>query len=205
MPRPPDLTAAIVTGPAPGGPALATGAASGAAIAIRPIRADDGERLQASHARLSPESRYRRFLSAKPHLSGSDARYLVEIDGCDHVALVATLPELEGEPIVGVARYVRLPENREVAEVAIVVNDDYQRRGMGAELVQRLAQAAVQRGVRRFRATMLGDNVPIHRLFERLAAGPIERSRIGGLSEMELPLPGAESPGADCGEPPAAP
>ena len=201
MPRPPDLVT---------GPALATGAApgavlpTGAAIAIRPIRADDGERLQASHARLSPESRYRRFLSAKPQLSGSDARYLVEIDGCDHFALVATLPELEGEPIVGVARYVRLPENREVAEVAIVVNDDYQRRGMGAELVHRLAQAAVQRGVRRFQATMLGDNIAIHRLFEGLAAGPIERRRIGGLSEMEFSLPGAAMPGADCGEPPAA-
>jgi RimJ/RimL family protein N-acetyltransferase len=171
------------------------------AVWIREIRHDDHDRLRDSHERLSPESRYRRFLAAKPQLTSADARYLVEIDGCDHFALVATLPEAEGQPIVGVARFVRLPEDREIAEVAIVVNDAYQRRGMGAELVSRLAEAAVARGVRRFRATMLSDNLAIHRVLENLAAGPIERRRLGGLSEMDLPLPGAESPGADCGAP----
>jgi RimJ/RimL family protein N-acetyltransferase len=168
-------------------------------ISIREIRGDDHERLRDSHDRLSPESRYRRFLAAKPQLSRADVRYLVEVDGCDHFALVATLPEGDGERIVGVARFVRLPDNREVAEMAIVVNDDHQRRGMGAELVTRLAQAAVERGVRRFRATMLADNLGIQRLLENLAAGPVERRRLGGLSEMEVPLPGAEAPGADCG------
>ena len=170
------------------------------AVSIRPIRDDDHDRLRDHHERLSPESRYRRFLAAKPQLTSADARYLVEIDGCDHFALVATLPEVEGEPIVGVARFVRLPGDREVAEVAVVVNDAYQRRGMGAELVSRLAQEAVARGVRRFRATMLADNPAIHRLLENLAAGPVQRRRIGGLSEMEFPLPGAESAGADCGD-----
>jgi RimJ/RimL family protein N-acetyltransferase len=168
-------------------------------VSIRPIGVDDHDRLRDHHERLSPESRYRRFLAAKPQLTSADARYLVEIDGCDHYALVATLPDAAGEPIVGVARFVRLPANREVAEVAIVVNDAYQRQGMGAELVSRLAQEAVARGVRRFRATMLADNLGVHRLFEGLAAGPIEHLRLGGLSEMEFPLPGAESPGGDCG------
>ncbi len=79
-------------------------------VLIRPIRADDGERLSASHARLSPESRYRRFLSAKPELTGADVRYLVEVDGIDHIALVATQPSLPGEPIVAVARCIRVPE-----------------------------------------------------------------------------------------------
>ena len=173
-------------------------------VLIRPIRADDGERLRDSHARLSPESRYRRFLAAKPHLSSSDTRYLVEVDGCDHVALVATLPDVADEPIVAVARYIRLPESREVAEVAIVVNDDFQGQGMGAELVRRLAQAAVARGVRRFRATMLADNIGIQRLLAGLADGPIERGRLGGLTEMEFALPGADRAGADCGAPVAA-
>ena len=171
------------------------------AVAIRPIRDDDHERLRTHHDRLSPESRYRRFLSAKPQLTSADARYLVEIDGCDHFALVATLPEAEGAPIVGVARFIRMPDDRELAEVAIVVNDDHQRHGVGAELVGRLAEAAVARGVRRFRATMLADNLPIHRLLENLAAGTVQRRRLGGLSEMEFALPGAETPGADCGDP----
>ena len=83
----------------------------GRQVAIRPIGPDDHERLRASHARLSPESRYRRFLATKPELTSADARYLVEIDGSDHFALVATLPGEPDEPIVAVARYIRLPDD----------------------------------------------------------------------------------------------
>jgi RimJ/RimL family protein N-acetyltransferase len=161
----------------------------GREIAIRPIRADDGDRLRASHARLSPESRYRRFLAAKPELSSADARYLVEIDGSDHFALVATAPDQDGTPIVGVARYIRSPDDREAAEFAIVVADAYQGQGLGTELVARLGDAAVARGVRRFRATMLADNVAIHRLMERVAGGTLDERRFGEVSEVEVDLP----------------
>ncbi len=134
----------------------------GRQVAIRPIGPDDHERLRASHARLSPESRYRRFLATKPELSSADARYLVEVDGSDHLALVATLPDEPDEPIVAVARYIRLPDDPAAAEYAIVVGDDYQRQGLAGELMTRLAHAAVARGVKRFRATMLADNIAIH-------------------------------------------
>jgi RimJ/RimL family protein N-acetyltransferase len=167
-------------------------------IVIRPIDAGDSERLRDSHERLSPETRYRRFLAVKPHLTKADVRYLVDIDGSNHVALVATLPEAEGAPIVGVARFIRIPEEPEVAEVAIVVDDALQRRGVGTELLARLAEQAVARGVRRFRATMLADNVAVHRLFESLSAGPTDRRRVGELSEMEFPLPAVGA-----GDPPA--
>ena len=73
-------------------------------VAVRPIRADDSERLSATHARLSPESRYRRFLATKPELTVADVRYLVDVDGIDHIALVATRQSPDGEQIVGVAR-----------------------------------------------------------------------------------------------------
>jgi RimJ/RimL family protein N-acetyltransferase len=158
-------------------------------IVIRPINAGDRERLRDSHERLSPESRYRRFLAVKPHLTTSDVRYLVDIDGHDHVALVATLPDVEGEPIVAVARFVRIPEEPEVAEVAIVVGDAYQGRGVGTALLARLAEEAVAVGVLRFRATMLATNLAVHRLFESLSAGPTSRRRLGEISEMEFPLP----------------
>ena len=62
----------------------------GRQVGIRPIRADDAVRLREAHTRLSPETRYRRFLAAKPQLSAADSRYLVEVDGSDHFALVAT-------------------------------------------------------------------------------------------------------------------
>lgn len=169
-------------------------------LVIRPIRADDDERLRAHHGRLSPESRYRRFLSAKPELTGADVRYLVDVDGCDHHALVATVQGSDGtEEFVGVARYIRFPEHRSVAEVAVVVVDGHQHRGIGSELVARLAAAAVARGVHRFRATMLAENFAVQRLFESLADGPVERRRLGSLVEMEFGLPGAAHAGVDCG------
>jgi acetyltransferase len=163
----------------------------GREVAIRPIRPDDHERLRASHARLSPESRYRRFLATKPELSSADARYLVEIDGSDHLALVATLPNEPGEPIVAVARYVRAPDDPAAAEFAIVVADAYQRQGLAGELMARLADAAARRGVTRFRATMLADNLAIHRVVAGLADGPVRREQLGSISEVEFDLAAA--------------
>jgi GNAT superfamily N-acetyltransferase len=158
-------------------------------VLIRPIRADDGERLSASHARLSPESRYRRFLSAKPELTGADVRYLVEVDGIDHIALVATQPSRPGEPIVAVARCIRVPGSPDTGEVAIAVADALQGQGIGTRLVGRLAELAVAQGITRFRATMLSENLPIQRLLTGLAAGPVNRVHHGETTEMELELP----------------
>jgi RimJ/RimL family protein N-acetyltransferase len=158
-------------------------------VTIRPIQADDTERLQLSHDRLSPESRYRRFMSAKPHLTAADARYLVDIDGCHHYALVATVAEPEGEAIIAVARFVRQPDDPRAAEFAIVVGDQWQRQGLGGELLGRLADAAVTRGVERFRAAMLTDNVAIHCLVGRFAGTVTHRTRSGNLSEVEFELP----------------
>ncbi len=161
----------------------------GTPVEIREIGADDGERLQASHARLSPESRYRRFLGAKPTLSEADARYLVEIDGFGHYALVATtsVDGHQGE-IVAVARFVALPETPRTAEFAIVVGDAYQRQGLASGLMDRLAAAAVARGIERFRAVMLSDNVAIPRLLKRVAVGDVQTHVRGAETEMEIGL-----------------
>ena len=172
-------------------------------VRIRPIQADDGVRLQASHARLSPESRYRRFLGAKPTLSESDARYLVSVDGSDHVAYVATttVNGREGE-IVAVARFIRLADAPSTAEFAIVVGDAHQRRGLATEMLRRLAVAAGRRGITRFRATMLADNVAIQRMLERLAVGEVSYTRRGSVTEMEITLP--EAPPRTADDPPTA-
>ena len=161
----------------------------GTEVAIRPIRADDGERLKAAHERLSPEARYKRFLSAKPTLTSSDARYLVEIDGSDHVALVATAPDGGDEgAIIAVARYVRVPDDPSSAEMAIVVDDRYQRQGLAKLLLAKLALTATEHGVQRFRATTLTDNIAIYRLLEQLAHGEMKAVRRGSLTELELRL-----------------
>ena len=157
-------------------------------VLIRPIRADDGERLSASHDRLSPETRYRRFLSAKPQLSGADIEYLVHVDGVDHIALVATQPTIPGKPIVAVARCIRVPSSPDVGEFAIVVADALQGQGVGTRLVGRLAELAVAQGITRFRATILSENLPIQRLLTGMAAGPVTRTYYGETMEMELDL-----------------
>jgi acetyltransferase len=168
------------------------GLPDGRLLIIRPIRADDVERLQAAHGRLSPMTRYRRFMTSKPYLSAADAVYLSDVDGYNHYALVATFAALDEDPdapIVAVARFVRSREDATVAEFAIVVGDEWQGLGVGRELMGRLVDAAGTRGIERFQATMLADNLAIQRLSERFAAGPIHRLRKGNTYEVEFALP----------------
>jgi GNAT superfamily N-acetyltransferase len=154
----------------------------GRAVLIRPIRPDDKQRLDAGFRALSPLSRYRRFLAPKPRLTSSDLRYLTEVDGRDHVALVALAagaPDL----LVAVGRFIRLADAPETAEFAIVVADSWQGRGLGRALAERLAGAARERGIRRFQALTLEDNAPVHRLIARLARHLEHDSQGGGVRE----------------------
>ena len=157
-------------------------------VMIRPIRPDDADRLRAAHDRLSPETKYRRFLAPKPHLSALETRYLVDVDGSTHYALVATAVG-HPERIIAVGRFVRLPEDPDTAEFAIVVGDPYHREGLATELVGRLADAAAARGVARFRATMLAENVAAQRLVRRLAGSGARHRRRGIVDELDIKLP----------------
>ncbi len=141
---------------------------TGKRIAFRYIRPDDKERLAAALGRLSPESQRRRFLTPKPRFSTSELRYLTELDGFDHVAVLAVLAD-DPDAIVGVGRFVRLTDLPDTAELAIVVGDPYQGQGLGRELGRLLADEARVRSVRRFTATMLGENVAAHRLFHSIS------------------------------------
>ena len=119
---------------------------------VRPIRADDAERLVRFHSRLSSETIYFRFFAPYPELSDRDVTRFVTVDYSERVALVAT----EGGELIAVARYDRL--NSRDAEVAFVVRDDHQGRGLGAVLLEHLAAAAWERGLRRFVAEVLPNN-----------------------------------------------
>lgn len=160
---------------------------NGREVLIRPIRPDDGARLQVAHDRLSPLTRYRRFLASKPRLSPTEVRYLVDIDGSSHVALIATSPDDTGW-ILAVGRFVRLADEPTAAEFAIVVADHIQGQGLGTELLERLADAAVACGITRFRATMLAENEPAHRLVRRLARRQARTRRGGPVEEIEIDL-----------------
>ena len=140
----------------------------GTEIDFRHIRPDDKENLESALQRLSPESRHKRFLAPKPSFNAAELRYLTEIDGFDHVAVLAVRAE-EPDTIVGVGRFVRLRDLPDTAEVAIVVGDAVQGQGLGRELGRRLAEEARESGIRRFTATLLGDNVAAHRLFHAIS------------------------------------
>jgi acetyltransferase len=142
--------------------------ADGTRVRIRPIRPGDKALLADGLARLSPESARRRFLAAKPRFSAAELRYLTEVDGHDHVALVAVLASDPG-CLVAVARSVRLREQPDTAEMAVVVGDPWQGLGLGAAVSEALADAVLHTGVRRIAATMLGDNVAARRLLRRIA------------------------------------
>ena len=103
------------------------------------------------------------------------------------MALVAERPNAPVRALIGVARYVRLPDDPEAAEVAVVVADHWQGRGLGTLLVDELAPRARARGVRRFTATMASDNAPAHRLFEKLARHA-EEHRHGAVTDVVTDL-----------------
>lgn len=131
---------------------------NGVEVILRPVIPADKLLLAQGMDDFSPESRYQRFLGAREGLSEADLRYLTEVDGVDHFAIGALVWPDQG---VGVARFVRFGEEREVAEPAIAVLDSYQNIGLGRTLFTRLAAAARERGIRRFHGSMLSGNKPM--------------------------------------------
>lgn len=166
---------------------MLTRLADGTRVVIREIRPEDKRMLAKGLELLSEETRRRRFLAAKPRFTSAELRYLTEIDGDRHFALVAVLAE-ELDHVVGVARFVVLPGTGGTAETAIVVGDPWQRRGLGRRLALLLADAARERGVKRFSATMLSDNPAALALMRTLATRLRGGAHSGGVREMVAEL-----------------
>lgn len=172
---------------------------------LRDIRSTDKAALVRFHRHLSAETRYRRYHAAKGELTRSDLRYLTEVDGHHHVALVAEVPPpgLEGvagpvadfvgvpevPDLVGVARLVGDPEHPGEAEVAIVVRDDEHGHGVGADLIAGVLDRGRQEGMRTAVALVQADNHRALRLFQGL--GFRQRSSYGPVVELvhELDAP----------------
>jgi GNAT superfamily N-acetyltransferase len=158
----------------------------GSRVRVRQGHSSDRDLLLRGFARLSTESRYRRFLSPKPELSEANIHYLTEIDHHDHEAMIA-LAEATGEGI-GVARYVRDPERPAAAEVAVTVIDDWQGRGLGTLLLEVLSARAREEGITIFTALMLASN---HEMMDLIKAlGPVRIvDEEAGTVEIEMPIP----------------
>lgn len=159
---------------------------TGIKLEVRPIEATDAEALREGYTELSDESKRARFHTAAHELTESQIRYLTEIDHDTHEALVAETETKTGERGVAVARYVRLDEEPEVAEVAITVADEYQDQGVGSAILDELSQLAFSRGVRWFRGWVLPSNRKAIDFFTSRGAASRYRE---GLIVVELPLP----------------
>jgi RimJ/RimL family protein N-acetyltransferase len=163
---------------------------NGTRVLLRPLRPTDRELYLRGFEHLSPQTRYMRFFSPKPRLSDAEVHYFVDVDHHDHEAIVAI--DLSGGEGIGVARYVRDPAQPGAAEISITVADDHQGRGLGALLLEFVAERAAEEGVERLRASVLADNTRMLSLIR--SRWPYHLVRRGPASVLELefdltPLP----------------
>lgn len=143
----------------------------GLRVRFRLIGPADKAAIAAGFERLSSESRYRRFFAQKKALSPAELQFYANPDGMDHFALGAVVLDAQGREGdgVGIGRFMRLPGEPDVAEIALTVADAYQRRGIGQMLLEGLMAAASERGIRRIRCHLLADNARMHHLIEQVS------------------------------------
>jgi GNAT superfamily N-acetyltransferase len=159
---------------------VTTAVVGGRRLWLRLLEPNDANLLRRFFWRLSSETVYRRFMAPIKAPSSALLERLVDVDHCDREALIA----LDERGIVGVARYGTVGATH---DVAVVVADDWQGRGVGALLLRRLASIARARGITSFHATMLGDN----RRAQSLVLGLSPKTTIrfeSGYLEADIPL-----------------
>lgn len=158
----------------------------GGVVHLRPILPSDADAVVDFHSRLSERTRYMRYFGAHPHIPPGELERLTVVDHHARVALVVVL----GAEVIAVGCYEGTygPDGIEIvgpAEVAFVVRDDHQSRGLGSILLEHLAAAARERGVRRFEAEVLGQNTQMTRVF-RDAGFELSREFDEGVLHLEF-------------------
>jgi RimJ/RimL family protein N-acetyltransferase len=175
----------------------------GTPVTLRHIRPEDESALTALYERLSPESSYQRFFTVMRRLPPDWVHILANVDYDRRMAIVALGP---GGELIGVARYA-YDERAKEAEIAIVIEDRWQGRGVGTRLLGELVGYAEGRGIRRFRAYVLADNLRMLKLIRR-ATRILDRKLDSGVMSLLLEPPAHPEPAVDPGGaavPPTAP
>jgi RimJ/RimL family protein N-acetyltransferase len=156
----------------------------GTSIHIRPIRPEDQHSLIEIFNRSSPQTVYQRFFTALPELTPDMARHLSNVNTTNRLALVA---ETDAGP-VGVVRY-EPTDDPDVVELALVLVDDWQNRGLGRILLREILRAARRNGIRRFRADVLAENRRMLRLLAT-EARILDRKTEAGVTSILLSFRG---------------
>jgi GNAT superfamily N-acetyltransferase len=165
----------------------------GTRLTIRPIQLDDKLRLQELFFRLSSESIYFRFLGQRKELPDKEAEQFANVDCRTRMALVTVNEQYGRSNIVAVAQYDALtPDEPDIAEVAIVVEDGYQGRGLGTFLAKRLVAYAIKHGIRFFQFAVHQGNTRVLHLV-RHSGLPLNIKTCCGIWEMRVDLIDATS------------
>ncbi|MEU4639871.1 GNAT family N-acetyltransferase [Micromonospora sp. NPDC023814] len=155
----------------------------GTTVQLRPIRPSDGPGIVAMHSRFSERTRYLRYFSPYPRIPERDLHRFVNVDHRDREAFVV----LAGDRIVAVGRYERLGPDAPEAEVAFVVEDAYQGRGIGSVLLEHLADAARRTGIANFVAEVLPANGAMLRVFSDFGY-QLQRQFADGVVHLTFPI-----------------
>ncbi|MFC7914791.1 GNAT family N-acetyltransferase [Streptomyces sp. NPDC057386] len=162
----------------------------GGTARIRPITADDADRLVSFYEQVSDESKYYRFFAPYPRLSAKDVHRFTHHDFVDRVGLAATV----GGEFIATVRYDRIGADgmpasapADEAEVAFLVQDAHQGRGVASALLEHIAAVARERGIRRFAAEVLPANTKMIKVFTD-AGYTQKRSFEDGVVRLELDL-----------------
>jgi GNAT superfamily N-acetyltransferase len=155
-------------------------------LRLRPIEPADAPALQDAFEHLSPLSRYHRFHAGMAHLPPELLERLTQVDGVDHVALVAIERCPEGDAGVGVARFVRVAGQPDTAEVAVTVIERAQGRGVARRLLAALAPLARERAITTFTMHVLAGNSRVRRMAKSL--GAVAKGFEAGVISYAVPV-----------------
>ncbi|MGY1822131.1 bifunctional acetate--CoA ligase family protein/GNAT family N-acetyltransferase [Geodermatophilus sp. SYSU D00079] len=162
-------------------------AADGGTLHLRPICPEDADGLVGLMDRSSDQTRYYRFFGPMKRLSDRDLHRFTHVDHDSRVAFVLVL----GDQVIGVGRYDRYPGTND-AEVAFLIEDAHQGRGLGSVLLEHLAAAARERGIDRFVAEVLAQNNRMVRVFLDAGYTP-ERTYEEGVVHLTFPIAPTET------------
>ena len=152
--------------------------ADGSGVRMRPIHPDDAPRLQEFHSRLSGNTAYQRFFAIVKRLPADWARDLATVDYRQRLALVVEAYAGGEWVLIAVGRYDATGE-ADTVEVAFVVQDSWQNRGLGTILFEEILRAATARSYRRFRAYVLADNRRMLDLITRFTRVESRKTELG--------------------------
>ncbi|MCB1823523.1 MAG: GNAT family N-acetyltransferase [Candidatus Competibacteraceae bacterium] len=162
---------------------------NGLLVTVRAIRPDDKSRIVTAFEALEPQSIYTRFFQYKQALSKAELQRATEVDFENEVALVATIQQGTRETIIGSARFIvyLTPEAVRSAEIAFIVEEDYQGQGLASHLLKHLTRIAREQGVPQFTADVLPGNPSMLAVFSR-CGWPMTTKRRDDLVQVILKL-----------------